>query len=272
MTGSARITALCARARLECPELALGDDALGAHLVAIHGDALAALDLDQLHAGDLRLVAACLQADPAALDLLDRRYLRGLTGVLRTVDPSPSFADEVIQVVRHKLLVADGATPARLASYAGTGPLGGWLRVTALRTALGLRRQNWREVPVEDRLAMVEHGARTPQQDVAHAQHAAALREALTAAVATQPSRMRTLLRYYYLDGVGVEELGRLYRVHASTVSRWLSSTREAILDETRRRIAASLALAESEVESMLGLSGSLEISLGTLLRTNPGK
>ncbi len=69
---------------------------------------------------------------------------------------------------------------------------------------------------------------------------------------------MRTLLRYYYLDGVGVEELGRLYRVHASTVSRWLRSTREAILEQTRSQLAAMLVLKESEVESMLGLSGSL--------------
>src|SRR5260221_6854340 len=166
------------------------------------------------------------------------------------------------------LLVGDDASNARrLARFAGTGPLAGWLRVVALRVAVDLRRKGWRELPVEDGLAKLAASG-TPQHALARAQHAAALRAALTAAVAAQRSRMRTLLRYYYLDGVGVEELGRLYRVHASTVSRWLSTTRDAILADTRHRLAASLALGESDVESMLNLSGSLEVSLDTLLRT----
>jgi hypothetical protein len=52
-------------------------------------------------------------------------------------------------------------------------------------------------------------------------------------------------------------------------VSRWLSSTRDAILADTRSRLATALALGESDVESMLNLSGSLELSLDTLLRSS---
>src|SRR5439155_10618188 len=151
---------------------------------------------------------------------------------------------------------------------AGTGPLAGWLRVVALRTAVDLKRKGWREVPVEDGLARFAAPARSPHHELARKQHAAALREALSGAVAAQPSRMRTLLRYYYMDNVGVEQLGKLYRVHASTVSRWLSSTRDAILEDTRHRLATALALGESDVESMLDLSGSLEVSLDSLLRS----
>jgi RNA polymerase sigma-70 factor (ECF subfamily) len=264
---SAGLASLLARARVECPEPQLDDDHLVAYLEAVHGDDLATLDVDRLHAGELRLAAACVRGDTAALAAFER-YLDEQRAPLAAVDPAASFADEVIQTLRHKLLVADSGGPGRLARYGGTGPLGGWLRVVALRQALELRRKDWREVPVEDHLAvMAASPARTPQQELAHAEHAAMLRTALVDAVAQQPSRMRTLLRYYYLDGVGVEELGRLYRVHASTVSRWLASTREAILEETRKRMAVALARSESDVESMLGLTGSLEISLHSLLR-----
>jgi hypothetical protein len=65
-------------------------------------------------------------------------------------------------------------------------------------------------------------------------------------------------------------QLGRLYRVHASTISRWLSATREAILD-TRRHLAEALAMQHGEVESLLGLSGSLDLSLSSLLRSEGG-
>jgi RNA polymerase sigma-70 factor (ECF subfamily) len=217
---------------------------------------------------ELALVAACVRGDAAALDVLDRRYLRELVEPLRAVHPSPAFADEVVQLVRHKLLVGeDGAAP-RLAAYAGTGPLGAWLRIVALRIAVDLRRKNWRELPADDGLARFAATAGTPQQELARAEHAAALREALSVAFAVQPSRARALFRYYYVDGVGVEALGKLFRVHASTVSRWLATAREEILAETRRRLASQLAIAESEVESMLYLSGSLELSIDSLLRS----
>lgn len=64
------------------------------------------------------------------------------------------------------------------------------------------------------------------------------------------------------------QELGRIYRVHASTVSRWLAQAREAILLDTRKKLAAALAQSEGQVESLLGLTHSLEVSLNTLLRS----
>jgi len=86
--------------------------------------------------------------------------------------------------------------------------------------------------------------------------------------IASQPSRTRTLLRYYYSENVGVEELGALYRVNAGTASRWLAQARSAIFEETRRRLAEVLGASPSEIESHLGLVHSLDVSLGSLLRT----
>ena len=221
---------------------------------------------DPRYADEVALAEACVRGDVDALARLDREYLQELRDPLRAIDASPSFVDEAIQLVRHRLLVADGERPPRLASYAGTGPLGGWLRVVALRVALAEHKAAAREVPIANTLEAV--AALAPQQELARAEHAAALRQALAGALASQPSRMRALLRYYYLDGVGVEELGKIYRVHASTISRWLATTRETILGDTRKRLADALKLGESEVDSMLGLSGSLELSLDRLLRT----
>jgi len=49
-------------------------------------------------------------------------------------------------------------------------------------------------------------------------------------------------------------------------VSRWLSRTRELILEETRRTLEAELQLSGPELDSVLGLARSLDVSLRTLL------
>ncbi|HVK88058.1 MAG TPA: hypothetical protein VM513_28255 [Kofleriaceae bacterium] len=263
-----KLAPFIARARAECPEVVMTDEAFLAHLS--HVRPLAELaTADKVHAGDLLLAAGCVSNEPAALALFEQRFVPDLKQALRTVDASPGFADEILQELRARLFVADGDSPPRLVRYSGSGPLGGWLRVVALREALGKRRKNWREVPVEAGLATLAHGGRTPEQDVAFKQHEAVLQTALREAVRAQPSRARALLRYYYCDGVGVEELGKIYRVHASTASRWLAQAREDILVETRKRLAAAMKREESQVDSMLGLARSLEVSLDTLLRSS---
>jgi RNA polymerase sigma-70 factor (ECF subfamily) len=261
----AEVDAFVTRARAECPDVELETAELVAHLerVCPTGDALA-----KLHAGDLLLAAACLARVAGAVELLERRHASDLRAAIATIDPAPAFADEIMQQLLDKLLVASGDDVPKLASYAGTGPLGGWLRVAALRAAVSARRRGWREVPGDDGLDAVAHAARTPEQLLAHREHGEVFRTALREAIAAQPSRTRALLRYYYSDGVGVEELGKIYRVHASTASRWLAQARDAILVETRRRLATALRQKETDIESLLGLSGSLDVSLNTLLRS----
>jgi RNA polymerase sigma-70 factor, ECF subfamily len=263
-----KLAPFLARAREECPELELSDRAFLDYLGAVRPLAeLAALD--NVHAGDLRLAAGCVLGTPRALELLEARYFADLRAAVRSVDSDASFGDEVLQELRHKLAVGDDDGRPRLAQYRGSGPLGGWLRIVALREALGKRRRHWREIPDDGGFATLADAMRTPEQDLAFREHEAVLQRALRGAVAAQPSRARALLRYYYGDGAGVEDLGRLYRVHASTVSRWLAQARQQILIETRRRLAEALGRSEGHVESMLGLARSLEVSLNTLLRSS---
>lgn len=262
---STAIAPFIARAKMECPEVVLADDEFVAYLARVRPLAELAAS-DTVYAGDLLLAAGCAAKQPGALAAFERRFVSDLTAALRTVDANQSFVDEILQELRDTLFLGD---EPRIVRYSGSGPLGGWLRVVALREALGKRRKNWREVPVEAGLATVVAAGRTPEQEVAFQQNEGALQAALREAVKAQPSRSRALLRYYYCDGVGVEELGRIYRVHASTASRWLAQARDEILADTRKRLAAALKREESQVESMLGLARSLEVSLDTLLKSS---
>jgi RNA polymerase sigma-70 factor (ECF subfamily) len=224
--------------------------------------------LGELHVVDLYLACACVRGVAAAHRAFEHDYVAELPGALRTIDTSRDFGEEVLQLLREKMLVAvDG--PPRLESYSGHGPLGAWLRVSALRLALSLRRRAQPGGDDDDLSALLDP---SPAADVAvlAARLGADLRAALREAVAAQPARTRAILRLYYADGNGVEDIGRVYRVHASTVSRWLAKARLDILAQTRAALVTRLAATESEIDSLLAHAASVEISLGSVLRSRP--
>ena len=221
----------------------------------------------EIAVADLYLAAAAAAGVPAAIAAFDRVLTTEMPPVLRTIDPSPDAIDEVLQLLREKLLVPrEGA--CRLESYSGHGPLGAWLRVSALRTALSERRRARPELALDDELAEILDLAPNAEVRVLAQELGSDLRAALRAAVAAQPARTRALLRLYYADDRGVEDIGRVYHVHASTVSRWLAKARADVLAQTRAELIARLATTPSQIDSLLGHAVSLEISLESLLRT----
>jgi RNA polymerase sigma-70 factor (ECF subfamily) len=224
--------------------------------------------LAELWVADLYLACACSRGLPAAHAALEREYLAELPHALRTIDAHDDFIAEVVQMLREKLLVAHGGV-ARIESYSGHGPLGGWLRVAAMRTALSLRRRQQPELAPQDELEAVLDLAPNAEVKLLAERLGTDLRAALSAAVAAQPARMRAVMRLYYADNHGVEDIGRVYSVHASTVSRWLAKARIDILAHTRAQLVA-LVHSESSLDSLLGHVASLEISFDSLLRSTP--
>jgi len=223
--------------------------------------------LAEVWIADLYLACAVIAGVHGALSAFDKILRTDLPPAIRTIDSKPDAIDEVLQVLREKLLVpADGAL--RLESYSGHGPLAGWLRVSALRTALSLKRRRQPELAPDDELAAILDLAPNAEVKVLAQQVGSDLRASLRAALAAQPARMRTVLRMYYADNQGVEDIGRVYNVHASTVSRWLAKARADILAHTRAELV--MRLHTSQVDSLLGHAASLEISLESLLRTQP--
>src|SRR6185369_4971546 len=97
-------------------------------------------DSSTLHVADLFLACACALGDARALALFEDRLMTQVPTHVARIDRSPAFADEVKAQLRDKLFVARDGAPPKIAHYSGRGPLGGWLRVTAIRTAQNLLR------------------------------------------------------------------------------------------------------------------------------------
>jgi RNA polymerase sigma-70 factor (ECF subfamily) len=248
----ARLRELVAQAREQWPGIAVGDACFAARLggsVAGSRDPLGALA--ELCIDDLLLAVGCAEGDAAALAAIDGVIDEAAATAVRQLDSSPTFAAEIAQMTRVKLLVGDGTRPRRIGTYRGRGKLRSWLQVAALRTAIEQCRKRKPERSDDE---IVEAAASSDDPELQQIRRmyrddfAAAFRKALDAL----SSRERNVLRMYLLDGLNIDRIGAVYRVHRATVARWIAGARERLLDETRAELQRTMRLSTTEFESLL--------------------
>ncbi len=231
-----------------------------------HSDDQRASELDY---PELFLACGCAAGDPAALRIFDQQIAAALPAALRRMKLDDASIADVLQQLRIRLFVAAGDQPPRIIGYAGTGKLGALVHVAAKRLALDTIRSQRRIDPnaSDDQLAT----ASVISDDAATMLNKAELRQALRRAfeqAATQlPRRDRTLLRMSVLDGLTIDELATMHRVHRATVARWLVAAREQLTADARSRFITLAGLEGSD----LGHAGELvesqlTVSLGRLL------
>src|SRR5581483_11806447 len=223
-------------------------------------------ELSALHTDELYLTCACALGDARAHALLEARYFPRVIAHLARRGLEPATTDELAQRLRVKLLVGDGGRTPKIAAYAGRGDLGSWLRVVATR--LALRERPRREVPADDAWLTEVALGRDVERGYLQEHYRAEVRAAFAGAVAALDAREKELLAYHYLDGLGLTEIGQVYRAHRLTVARWLDAIRQRLLDETRRLLIARVGAPQGECDSLLRLVQSqLEIPLEHHLR-----
>lgn len=253
-----------ADARAAWPQLQLSSDALRDYVAT---RLLRVADAATVHAADLYLCAACVAGEPAAIAAFDEHVIAQLTPVLAQLGLTRDEADEVRQQLRDKLLVADGAAP-RLVDYSGRADLRTWVRTAAVRAGIDLLRRRKPGTGDEDRLAALPALADDPELAHLKQRYAGELAAAVSAALAELAPRDRLLLKYAYLDGLTVEQIGGVYGVHRATAARWVAAARDRLSAETHARLIARLGLTPSELRSVARLVESqLDLSLGQLLR-----
>lgn len=221
-----------------------------------------------LAAADLYLACGCAAGDRAALAAFEARYVSQLPGALSRMRLDRAALDEVLQTVRERLLVAQGGRPPRVREMAGRGDLGALVRVAAIRTALNLLRGERRrgEESGEDLVELLA-GEVDPARSIMEGEVRAALKAAFEEALAGLDPRQRNLLRLHLRYRLGIDEIGRLHRVHRATAARWLERVRDRLRRDTRRLLARRLGERGAELDGLFGLVDSrLEISFDRLL------
>lgn len=260
------LATLIASARQAWPALELDEAAFVDHL-AQHLTADATLA--SLHAADLWLAFACVLGDPAALTAFEQTVLARVPAVLKGNLPAGLSADDVLQSLRLKLFVRQSDAPPAIATYSGRGALLHWVRAAAVRlTQDHARARKLEHVTDDDALLDTPVLSQAPELNFLKNRFAPDFKVAFQEALLTLSPRDQNLLRLYYLEGSSPEEIGRVYQTHRTTVWRWLTQCREALLAQTRVMLAARTKVSDAEVSSLMNaVHSQLDVSLSRMLK-----
>ncbi|MGE0872291.1 MAG: sigma factor-like helix-turn-helix DNA-binding protein [Kofleriaceae bacterium] len=224
--------------------------------------------LEALDPAELYVACGCSDGDNAAIAAFEAMYFQSTGPILRRMNLDGDGVAEIQQLLRQRLFVrAEGEAWPRVCQYAGRGELGALVRTAAVRAAVDQLRRNKREVDPDDALFEIPAIAATPQLAYLHERGRRELKQSFEDAIRTLSTRDLNLLRLHLVDGLSVDEISRLYRVHRVTVSRWLSDARTRIAEHTRKLLAEDWGLGGSELDRALdSVRSQLDLSLSRLL------
>ncbi len=211
--------------------------------------------LGGLRPGDLHLACALTDGDKTALAAFDRHYMREVDIALARMRIGPPRSNDVKQLVRQRLFVGDGV-PGKICEYAGRGDLRRWVRSVAVRTCLNDLRKGKHEVLADDDQLIAQQAMPGDDPEIAYMKrtYAQQFQAAFVEALAGQGAREQTLLRYHHVDGLNIDEIGAIYRVHRVTAFRWLEKAKEKLVDATLVIMRARLNVSPRELDSVLRL------------------
>ena len=207
--------------------------------------------LAELHAGDLYLACAALHEVAGALAAFELHYLSSVRLFLTRMRPTPVFVEEVQQQLRDRLFVAGSAGSPRIAEYSGRGSLTNWLRVIALRAAIDLRRSRSDLLSESGHHIPVDEEGDDPEVGYIKSRYLGEFQAAFRASLRALSTEQRNLLRLHFFDGLSLDQLAVLFRVHRATAARWIAGARRSILDEARRLLGDRLEMSPAEFDSI---------------------
>jgi RNA polymerase sigma-70 factor (ECF subfamily) len=244
---------------------AIDDSEFIAYLAARLPETTKLSDLDQLHVDDLYLACALSHGDAAAMRVFEKEYVSDLRAAIASVDRSGIQRDDILQLVRARLFVADELHPPRIADYTGRGRLFSWLRVVVVREAISAVRKPKREALVEE---VPEAAVEDFEVGVWKGMYQREFKQAFSTAVSELTPRERNLLRLHLIDQLSIDEIGASHQTHRTTAARWLRDIRAKLAARTRDLLTSSLELSGADLDSVMHLVRSrLELSVSRLLK-----
>jgi len=222
------------------------------------------------HAPEFALAVASARGSAYAINELERMYATSIGFACRRFAGRGHSEDDLRQILRTKLFVAEPDRPPTIALYNGQGSLESWIRVTATRLFidLGRRKDRARETASDpSELDAIE--PRDLALDVIKAEYRGAVAAALDEAARQLEPGDRHLLRQHLVAGLSIDQLGAVLGVHRATAARRIARAREMLINKTRDLVAQQLQLDDKELAELFGLVVSkLDISMRRLLAT----
>jgi RNA polymerase sigma-70 factor (ECF subfamily) len=254
-----RLWTLVAEGRAAWPALGLDARDVVEFIARQVTSELADAALDGLRPADLYLACACSKNVPGAVAAFDRDYMREVDIALARMRIGAPRVADIKQLVRQRLFVGGGTSgaptsPGKISEYGGRGDLRRWVRSVAVRTCLNDLRKGKREVLVDDDQLIAQHtvSADDPEVEYMKRTYSVEFKAAFAESLGQLEPREQTLLRYHHVDGLNIDEIGAIYRVHRVTAFRWLEKAKEHLVGATLEILRGRLKLPASELDSVL--------------------
>lgn len=249
---------LVATGQVSWPQVPVAPEAFVRAVAERMANARGPARLAELAAGDLWLVTGCVGRLDVAVTAFEELYREVWREVAVQLKKPPRDMEDTAQAVLARLLVGSPTDGPLLARFGARGRLRAWLRTLAVREALAAEKARGRTVSLEDAavgaLALDGLGAELEHVKQGYANE---FREAFREALGELTPKERNLLRYSLIDGLSIDQIGALYGSHRATAARWLAAVRAKLREATQRRLAARLAVGETEVASVMRLIAS---------------
>ncbi len=249
-----RLADIVGAAKREWPAVSLADQTFVAHLAErLPADEEPAAALAAVCGSDLFLACACAHGVPAAIAELESRYMPRAAATLAKNGSLASQKEELLQLIRMHILLAEHMPRPRIAEYSGRAPLGAWFRVVVSRFIIDYARAHSVPLPPDEPDLLATP---TPDPELAYLKvnHGKDLEVAFRETLAALPPRLANVLRLSYIEGVAADAIGAMYKVSGRTVQRWIADARVKILERTQARLGERLRLPESQVDSIIVL------------------
>ena len=220
-----------------------------------------------LHLSELALACGCALGRDEAWARFLGLYRASLTQAAVAISGSATLGHELadsLYAELYGLREVDGQRRSPLASYSGRGSLLGWLRATLAQRHINHHRRSYRESPLDDVDPPAPLPSSSPVPTVL-----ARLTEAVARSLKNLESEDRYLLSAYFLDRQTILQIGKILRVHESTISRRL----KRLAADLRKQLILQLqsgGLSKRAAEEALGTDPrDIEINMRTLLQTS---
>lgn len=195
----------------------------------------------EAYAGEIELVARCLEHDQQAVARLQQQYGRALIGFLVSAGATETVARDIVGSLWSDCAVGDTTHSPRLKRYHGKCALITWLKTVAMNELIDLKRREARfrkieALAISEGIGVDAYQALSPGvMTLAHTEQPllALMETALSSAMKKCSSQAFVLLRLVYLNGLTQREAARLWGWHESKVSRTLDSALKLIASET---------------------------------------
>jgi RNA polymerase sigma-70 factor (ECF subfamily) len=229
------------------PDVKVAADAVNAYVDRLGPTAEGA---ENRHPADLYLACACLSGNAKALRHFEALCRTALDFALRRAN-SKADKGEIFSILMSKLLVAEPGFEPRLGQYFGGAELRRWIQIVAVHHILDQKRALLRTKSPDEIILTGILSSKTPEWRKLDGASRQVFREALWRAIESLRSEDRNLFKLR-LDGLSTFAMGRLFNVHPSTVSRWLSRVGVAVEHAVQRELRGLLRLKRHEVDSLV--------------------